>query len=155
MSFQSSSSSTSSSVGNGGAKDAVDLTSPAPSSKAHDRQRARLTQRRAELIHASEQLRQQILAYERELASISEALASLPPSNSRDWSIFHDPDLKASIDRAMESRFRLPTRYRPFQLEAIQATLLGKNVLLVMPTGGGRVFAFSCLLCWSLPTPNA
>jgi superfamily II DNA helicase RecQ len=42
---------------------------------------------------------------------------------------------------ALKYHFQHDT-FRPFQLEAIQATLSGRDSLLILPTGGGKSMTF-------------
>lgn len=63
--------------------------------------------------------------------------------NSQNWSATNFPWSKR-VETAREDIFKIK-RFRPLQLECINATMAGTDCILIMPTGGGRS------LCFQLP----
>lgn len=57
---------------------------------------------------------------------------------------FLDFEWYDKVTEILNNKFHL-TSFRPFQLSTINATLSKKDVILIMPTGGGKS------LCFQLP----
>lgn len=92
---------------------------------------AKLTTQKEILIDRKNKLRDLILKRK------SEQLAT------RDWSLKTFP-WSQKVENLLKDVFSIP-EFRPFQLEAINATLSKEDVILIMPTGGGKS------LCYQLP----
>lgn len=57
-----------------------------------------------------------------------------------------DPTLSSALRRVMRAHWGPAAEFRPLQVEAVAATLAGRDALLILPTGGRRVLvgAASC-----------
>ena len=120
-------------------------SSLSPRSKRRSLKRQRLSLQRE--IRA---LKQQLEFKRKALKLTEDEMAKIPPENSKDWSVVaqNNSRLRKAIDAAMVNAFGFENgafEYRPLQLEVIMATLLKKNVMLVMSTGSGKS------LCFQLP----
>ena len=72
-------------------------------------------------------------------------------AKSQDWESATKFPWSEKIHNILKNVFNL-TKFRPSQLSVINATLSGNDVMVIMPTGGGKS------LCYQLPalanTPN-
>ncbi|XP_070551110.1 ATP-dependent DNA helicase Q1-like isoform X1 [Ptychodera flava] len=93
-----------------------------------------------ELLDKQQQLHTKKRHLEREIAKIQKGGSTSMGSN------FSRKDFPWSkkLTELRESVFKM-TDFRPHQLETINATLSGRDVILIMPTGGGKS------LCFQLP----
>ncbi|XP_028914131.1 ATP-dependent DNA helicase Q1 isoform X1 [Ornithorhynchus anatinus] len=103
-----------------------------------------LLERQRELIRKKEALTQEI----RRALDAPRAGAGSDPDRDADgdpeaWTK-QDFPWAGKVKEAMRDVFKLP-RFRPLQLETINATMAGREIFLVMPTGGGKS------LCYQLP----
>ena len=62
---------------------------------------------------------------------------------SKNWSL-KTFSWSQKVDNLLKENFKI-SEFRPFQLEVINATLSKEDVILIMPTGGGKS------LCYQLP----
>ena len=119
------------------------FTSTSSSSSIDETKRKQLLTQRKQIQSDIRQLQNTLDSQNRALAKVDNLLLLLPPSNSCDWTTTTlNQTLEAQIKNVMQGIWRLAPNFRPFQLEAIRATLSQKSVLLVMPTGGGKSLAF-------------
>ncbi|KAM4747169.1 ATP-dependent DNA helicase Q1 [Rhinophrynus dorsalis] len=99
-----------------------------------------LLERQQDLIQKKSFLKKRI----QRLSEDSEAGTSTGHEDSaQNWNK-QDFSWSQKIDGALRSAFQLDT-FRSLQLETINATMSGKDVFLIMPTGGGKS------LCYQLP----
>ena len=94
-----------------------------------DQQIARLKSKRAKLLFRKN-------ALEEEKVSIEAAKIA-----SQNWNSPTDFPWSSEIHDILKSRFKLAS-FRPLQLSAINATLSGNDVMVIMPTGGGKSLIF-------------
>ncbi len=94
-----------------------------------DEQIARLKSKRAKLLSRKN-------ALEEEKVSIEAAKIA-----SQNWDSPTDFPWSSEIHDILKSRFKLAS-FRPLQLSAVNATLSGNDVMVIMPTGGGKSLIF-------------
>lgn len=69
---------------------------------------------------------------------------SVKKENDQNWSVTTFP-WSEKIEKAREDIFKIK-KFRPLQLECMNASMAGKDCILIMPTGGGKS------LCFQLPS---
>ena len=106
--------------------------------------RAALQNDRGMIIARIKSLEGQLRNLRRKVAEIDNEILTLPVEHSQNWGSYN-PEWHHRLLSVMKSTFKLKPEWRPHQLEAMNATMSGKNVMLVMPTGGGKS------LCFQLP----
>ena len=94
---------------------------------------SKLKSRKNELLKTKQKL------IERHNTKEAEALAQ-----SQDWESSNQFPWSSKLKTLLNDNFRL-SKFRPLQLSAINATLSGNDVMMIMPTGGGKS------LCYQLP----
>ncbi|TFK06076.1 ATP-dependent DNA helicase Q1 [Platysternon megacephalum] len=99
-----------------------------------------LLERQQELIHKKTVLKNKI----KQLSEDSEAGESEETETSAEAWNKQDFPWCEKIKAALRNSFKLQ-KFRSLQLETINATMAGKDIFLVMPTGGGKS------LCYQLP----
>ena len=94
---------------------------------------SRLKSRKNDLLKTKQKL------IERNFTEEAEALAQ-----SQNWESSDQFPWSSKLKMLLHDTFRL-SKFRPLQLSAINATLSGNDVMMIMPTGGGKS------LCYQLP----
>ncbi|XP_040293777.1 ATP-dependent DNA helicase Q1 [Bufo bufo] len=103
-----------------------------------------LLERQQELIQRKSALKKKIqrLSEDAEAGTSAEAESSSENWNRQDFS------WSQKVKEELQNSFQLDT-FRNLQLETINATMAGKDVFLIMPTGGGKS------LCYQLPAVSS
>lgn len=104
---------------------------------------------RTQLASAERELEERLAAYhdarerrDRIKAELAETLREHRAAQAAvDWSAREAFPWTAAIERALRDVFHIPT-FRPLQREAINAVLSGRDVMALMPTGGGKSLLF-------------
>ncbi|KYO36695.1 hypothetical protein Y1Q_0024365 [Alligator mississippiensis] len=98
-----------------------------------------LLERQQELINKKTVLKRKI----KQFSDDSEAGGSQTNDSAKSWDK-QDFPWSENVTAALQKTFRLQ-KFRSLQLETINVTMAGKDIFLVMPTGGGKS------LCYQLP----